>query len=76
MKATKQDIKSVIFSGCYLELDGISICNLDNYHKNAMIKRKAKYQVWSDKHSCYDMYHHIDDAVDKFFKLAGGKLNG
>ena len=76
MTATKQDIKTVIFSGCYVELDGVSICNIENFTKNALVRRAAKYQVWSDRHSCYDMYHNIDDAVDKFFNLSGGKLSG
>lgn len=76
MKATKQDIKTVIFSGCYLELDGVSICNLENYIKNGVVKRKSKYQVWSDRHQCYDLYQNIDDAVNKFFELSKGKLDG
>tara|TARA_B100001113_G_scaffold131444_1_gene107493 strand:+ start:1869 stop:2105 length:237 start_codon:yes stop_codon:yes gene_type:complete len=76
MKATKQDIKAVIFAGCSLELNGVSICNLDHYMKNAMIKRKGKYQVWSDKHHCYELYHNIDEAVDKFFKLTEEKSHG
>ena len=76
MKATKQDIKTVIFTGCALELDGVSVCNIDNHLKNAMVKRKGKYQVWSDKHKCYDLYYNVDDAVDKFFELTKGKLDG
>lgn len=75
MKATKQDIKTVIFSGCYIELDGVSICNIENYMKNSVIKkRNNKYQVWSDKHHCYDLYQNIDDAVNKFFELSKGKI--
>ena len=69
MKATKQDIKTVVFSGCALELDGVSICNIENYLKNAVVKRSAKYQVWSDRHRCYELYHTIDAAIDKFMEL-------
>lgn len=76
MKATKQDIKTVIFSGCYVELDGVSICNIESFIKNNLIKRNNKYQVWSDRHGCYDLYHNIDDAVNKFFELSKGKLDG
>lgn len=76
MKATKQDIKTVIFSGCYIELDGVSVCNLENFTRNTLIRRNNKYQVWSDKHSCYDLYHNIDDAVNKFFELLKGQLDG
>lgn len=76
MNATKQDIKTVVFAGCSLELDGVSICNLENFLKNAIVNRSGKYQVWSDKHHCYDMFYNIDDAVNKFFDLTKGKLNG
>jgi len=76
MKATKQDIKTVVFSGCALELDGVSICNIENYLKNAVVKRSAKYQVWSDRHRCYKLYHHIDEAVDKFLSLTKDKVYG
>ena len=76
MKATKQDIKSVIFAGCAIEYSGVSICNIEHYMKNAMIKRGGKYQVWSDKHQCYELYHNVDDAVDKFLKLTQGKTHG
>ena len=43
MRATKQDIKTIVFSGYALEFDGVSICNIENYLKNAVIKRSAKY---------------------------------
>ena len=33
MNATKQDIKTVVFAGCALELDGASICNLETFLK-------------------------------------------
>lgn len=76
MTITKQDIKAVIFAGCAVDCGGVSICNIENHLKNKLISRAAKYQVWSDKHHCYNMYHNIDEAVDKFFALTRGKLNG
>ena len=65
---TKEDYKSVIFSGCSIESNGISICNLNNYTSRAVV-RAARYQVWSDKHRIYEMYHNIDDAVNTFLEL-------
>ena len=50
-------------------VDGVSICNLDNVMKNAVIRRSNKYQVWSDKHRCYNLYANLDEAVDKFMSL-------
>jgi hypothetical protein len=76
MNATKQDIKAVVFSGCSLECDGVSICNLDHAMKNSVIKRKNKYQVWSDKHRCYNLYQNIDEAVEKFASLTKDKIHG
>lgn len=73
---TKQDIKAVIYGGGSLDVDGVSICNLENVMKNAIIKRKAKYQVWSDRHRCHNLYANIDEAVDKFVSLTKGKVNG
>lgn len=66
---TKQEYKSVVFSGCSIDSNGISICNLENYIKNPMGVPKAKYQVWSDRHRCYELYHTIDAAIDKFMEL-------
>jgi len=64
----KQEYKSVIFSGCAIESNGISICNL-NDHINRPSIRGANYQVWSDRYRVYEMYHNLDDAVDKFLEL-------
>lgn len=72
---TKQDVKAVIYGGGSLDVDGVSICNLDNVMKNAIIKRSAKYQVWSDRHRCYKLYANIDEAVDKFLSLTGKKVS-
>jgi len=65
---SKEDYKSVIFSGCSIESNGISICNLNN-HIGRTFVRSARYQVWSDKHRIYDIYYNIDDAVNKFLEL-------
>lgn len=73
---TKQDIKAVIYGGGSLDLDGVSICNLDDVMKNSMVKRSHKYQVWSDKHRCYDMFANLDEAVDKFSSLVKDKVYG
>lgn len=66
---TKQDVKAVIYGGGSLEVDGVSICNLDNVMKHAIVKRSNKYQVWSDKHRCYKLYANLDEAVDQFILL-------
>ena len=64
----RQDYKSVIFSGCSIESSGVSICNLSDYlHRPP--GRGATYQVWSDRHRTHELYHSLDDAVDKFLEL-------
>lgn len=74
MKMTKADIKAVIYGGGSLDVDGVSICNLENVMKNSVIKRSSKYQVWSDKYRCYNLYANIDEAVEKFASLTKGKV--
>ena len=66
----KQDIKSVIFSGCAVEKAGVPICNITNYIAFKLGSRNGSYQVWSDRHRVYDLYKNLDDAVDKFLELA------
>jgi len=66
----KQDIKSVIFSGCAVEKAGVSICNITNYIAFKLGSKSGSYQVWSDRHRVYDLYKNLDDAVDKFLELA------
>jgi hypothetical protein len=64
----RQDYRSVIFSGCAIEsTNGVSICNLNDYLQRSV--RGANYQVWSDKHRTHELYHSLDDAVDKFLEL-------
>ena len=65
----KQEFKFVVFSGCSIDSNGTSICNLENYIKNPIGVPKAKYQVWSDRHRCYELFYTIDDAIDKFMEL-------
>ena len=66
----KQDIKSVIFSGCSVEKAGVSICNLTNYVAFRLGNKNGSYQVWSDRHRVYDLFKNLDDAVNKFVELA------
>jgi hypothetical protein len=73
---TKQDIKAVVYGGGALDVDGVSICNLENIMKNCIIKRSSKYQVWSDRHRCYNLYANLDEAVDKFSLLVKDKVHG
>ena len=65
----KQDIKSVIFSGCAVERSGVSICNITNYIAFRLGSKSGSYQIWSDRHRVYNLYKNIDDAVDKFVEL-------
>jgi hypothetical protein len=66
----KQDIKSVIFSGCSVEKSGVSICNLTNHITFRLGSKNGSYQVWSDRHRVYDLFRNLDDAVNKFVELA------
>lgn len=72
--ADKQEYKSVVFSGCSIDSNGVSVCNLENYIKNPIGVPKAKYQVWSDRHRCYDLFYTLEDAIDKFVELKNRKL--
>lgn len=66
----KQDIKSVIFSGCSVEKAGVSICNITNHIAFRLGSKSGSYQVWSDRHRVYDLFRNLDDAVNKFLELA------
>ena len=66
--ASKEDYKSVLFSGCAIESNGVSICNLNDFNKG-LTRNSSRYQIWSDKHRCYDIYYNIEDAVTKFLEL-------
>jgi len=71
---SKEDYKSVIFAGCAIESNGVSICNLNDFSKG-LTRYSSRYQVWSDKHRCHKIYYNIDEAVDKFLELKNkGKI--
>ena len=63
----KEDYKNIIYSGCYVESNGVSVCNLNDYING--FNRDARYQVWSDKHRVYELYQNLDEAVEKFLEL-------
>ena len=67
MRATKEDYKSVIFSGCSIECKGVSLCNLANHHPRMV--RSNEYQVWSKRDKVFEVYKTIDEAVSKFIEL-------
>lgn len=71
MKATKEDYKSVIFSGCSIDCKGVHICNLSNHHKRLVSNNE--YQVWSDRNKEYHLFKNIDEAVNKFLELTNTK---
>lgn len=59
--------KSIIFDGSIVENNGVTLCNLEDVmHQFAP---RAKYQVWCDRLRTYELYHNIDDAVQKFVEL-------
>jgi len=74
MKATKEDYKSVIFSGCSIDYRGVSICNLSNHYKRLVSNNE--YQVWSDRSKEYHLFKNIDDAVNKFIELINKNKRG
>ena len=68
LTADRQDYKSVIFSGCAIESNGVSLCNLNDYLDRPP-GRGAGYQVWSDRHRTHNLYHSLDEAADVFLEL-------
>ena len=73
----KNDIKSVVYSGCFVEKNGVSICNLRHYidgpSRRQFGSRHGKYQVWSERHRVFDLHHNIEEAVDQFVTLVERK---
>ena len=63
----REEYKNIIYSGRYIESNGVSICNLNDYVQG--FNRAAQYQVWSDKHRVYNLYQNLNDALDKFLEL-------
>lgn len=71
MNATKEDYKSVIFSGCGIDRKGVSLCNLADYYPRLV--RSNEYQVWSSKNNVYVLFKNLDEAVEKFIELTNGR---
>ena len=67
--ASKEDYKSVVYSGCSIDSRGVSVCNLEDFLNTRAGVPKAKYQVWSDRHRFYGLFHTLDEAIDKFMQL-------
>lgn len=67
--ASKNEYKSVVYSGCSIESRGVSVCNLEDVMSTRTGVPRAKYQVWSDKHRFHALFHTLDEAVDKFMEL-------
>ncbi len=69
INATKQEYRSVVYSGCYIESKGVSLCNLEDFLKNKIGVPRAKYQVVSDRDRFHALFHTLDEAIDKFIEL-------
>ena len=71
--STKEDYKSVIFSGCAIEYRNVSLCDLRHFLPQYRGRANGVYQVHSDnKKKLYSkLFYSIDDAVDKFDELKG-----
>ena len=67
--ASRGEYKSVVYSGCSIESYGVSICNLEDVMRTKAGVPRAKYQVWSDKHRFHELFHTLDEAIDKFMEL-------
>ena len=66
----KEEIMAVIYQGhAVVSRNNTSLCNLEDHMMGNFIPRK-KYQVWSDRHKSYDLYHDIGEATDAFLKLS------
>jgi len=67
--ANREEYKSVVYSGCSIESYGVSVCNLQDVMRTKIGVPRAKYQVWSDKHRFHELFHTLDEAIDKFMEL-------
>ena len=67
--ASKNEYKSVVYSGCSIDSGGVSLCNLEDVMRTKVGVPRAKYQVWSDKHRFHALFHTLDEAIDKFMEL-------
>jgi hypothetical protein len=68
-EANKQEYMSVIYAGCYIESNGVSICNLEDHLRSRMSVPRAKYQVCSDRIRFHALFYTLEEAVDKFIEL-------
>ena len=67
---SKEEIMAVIYYGhMIVSTNNTSLCNLEDHMMGAFVPRK-KYQVWSDRHKVYDLYHDLGEATDEFLKLS------
>jgi len=65
----KEVYAAVIYDGSYVESKGISLCNLEDVMNTSIGVPRAKYQVWSERHRYYGLFHSLNDAVEKFIEL-------
>ncbi len=70
----RENVKSRITSGRYVEFKGLSICKINDFYP---LRTGVKYQVHSYFFS--ELYEDIEEAINKFFELrariARKKLN-
>ncbi len=71
--STKEDYKSVLFSGCAIEYKNVSLCDLRYFLPQFRGRLNGVYQVHSDnKKNLYSkLFYDINEAVDKFIELRG-----
>ena len=69
--STKEDYKSVLFSGCAIEYKNVSLCDLRHFLPQFRGRLNGVYQVHSDnKKNLYSkLFYDINEAVDKFNKI-------
>lgn len=60
---------AAIYDGCFVECRGVSLCNLEDCMNTNIGIPRAKYQVWSDKHKYYKLFHTVEEAVGAFLEL-------
>lgn len=68
---TKKDYMSVVYSGCVIMFKNITLCDLTDQVPYLKNRSHGMYQVHSDnsKIKFSEIYHNIDEAVNKFIEL-------
>ena len=65
----KKHYRAILDDGCAVERGRLSLCLINDYHGS--FRKTFLYQVHCDdtkvKHS--EIYHNIDEAIDKFLEL-------